>query len=167
MTCGSSMQSIILIHGLIGPFTDDRATSALRPARVLSPDLLGYGIHTDVDADSITIPAQVARSGCRCVEDHRCSLGGHRVVNGGSGYRLSISLRRWLTAPLITTPVMHRAKPTSATPRQMAINGMPFTEISSPDGSNWGSPGVGGGPGRLQGAGLVKLPRQRTENFGW
>jgi pimeloyl-ACP methyl ester carboxylesterase len=52
------MQPIILIHGLIGAFADERAVSVLRPAQVLSPDLLGYGVHADVDSASITIPAQ-------------------------------------------------------------------------------------------------------------
>nr|WP_164904968.1 alpha/beta hydrolase [Streptomyces cyaneus] len=53
------MQPVVLLHGLIGPFADERAVTHLRPSVVLSPDLLGYGPEVDVDPDGITIDAQV------------------------------------------------------------------------------------------------------------
>jgi pimeloyl-ACP methyl ester carboxylesterase len=53
------MQPVVLLHGLIGPFADERVVAHLRPAVVLSPDLLGYGSEADVDPDGITIEAQV------------------------------------------------------------------------------------------------------------
>lgn len=76
------MQTIILIHGLIGSFTDERASSVLRPARVLSPDLLGYGVHADVDGARITIPAQVEHLHAvlaRQVPEGKLHLVGHSV----------------------------------------------------------------------------------------
>ncbi|WP_329362979.1 alpha/beta fold hydrolase [Streptomyces sp. NBC_01483] len=53
------MQPVVLLHGLIGPFADERAVTHLRPAVVLSPDLLGYGPEADVNPQGITIDAQV------------------------------------------------------------------------------------------------------------
>jgi len=76
------MQPIVLIHGLIGPFVDERATSALRPARVISPDLLGYGADADADVAAITISAQVAHLHAalvRQVPTGRVHLVGHSV----------------------------------------------------------------------------------------
>jgi len=53
-----SVQPVVLLHGLIGPFTEERAVAHLRPTPVLHPDLLGYGRHCDADPDTITIDAQ-------------------------------------------------------------------------------------------------------------
>jgi len=55
-----SVQPVVLLHGLIGPFTEERTVAHLRPAPVLHPDLLGYGRDCDADPDTITIDAQVA-----------------------------------------------------------------------------------------------------------
>ena len=49
----------MLLHGLIGPFADERTVAHLHPAVVLSPDLLGYGQDSGADPAEITIEAQV------------------------------------------------------------------------------------------------------------
>lgn len=53
------MLPIVFIHGLIGPFTDPSAVALLRPAEVLSPDLLGYGSEADADPTDVTIESQI------------------------------------------------------------------------------------------------------------
>jgi len=53
------MRPVVLLHGLIGPFADERAVTHLRPTVVLSPDLLGYGPEADANPPGITIDAQV------------------------------------------------------------------------------------------------------------
>ena len=76
------MQPVVLLHGLIGPFTDAAAVDQLRPAVVLGPDLLGYGQDSDADPDAITIEAQVeyVRAALsRAGTDPRVHLVGHSV----------------------------------------------------------------------------------------
>lgn len=53
------MVPILFVHGLIGPLAEERALSQLRPTVLLTPDLLGYGADTVVDAAAITLDTQV------------------------------------------------------------------------------------------------------------
>lgn len=76
------MPPVVLLHGLIGPFTDERTVAHLRPAPVLSPDLLGYGRDSGADPDGITIEAQVEYVRAALddgLADARVHLVGHSV----------------------------------------------------------------------------------------
>lgn len=53
------MLPVVFIHGLIGPFADERALSLLQPAVALTPDLLGYGGEAGRDPADITIESQL------------------------------------------------------------------------------------------------------------
>lgn len=74
------MLPVVFVHGLIGPFSDTRTVSLLRPAVVVSPDLLGYGAEADADPSEITIEAQVEYVRAtvdRIAPDSRMHLVGH------------------------------------------------------------------------------------------
>lgn len=76
------MLPVVFVHGLIGPFSDTRTVSLLRPAVVMSPDLLGYGAEADADPSEITIEAQaeyVRATVDRMAPDSRMHLVGHSV----------------------------------------------------------------------------------------
>lgn len=76
------MLPVVFVHGLIGPFSDTRTVSLLRPAVVVSPDLLGYGAEADADPSEITIEAQVEYVRAtvdRMAPDSRMHLVGHSV----------------------------------------------------------------------------------------
>lgn len=76
------MLPVIFIHGLIGPFADERARAPLRPARTLCPDLLGYGADAGADPGGITIDAQVEELRAtldRALPDTPVHLVGHSV----------------------------------------------------------------------------------------
>ncbi|WP_202233434.1 alpha/beta fold hydrolase [Actinacidiphila reveromycinica] len=64
---------MILLHGLIGPFSDPGTVAQLRPAPVLCPDLLGYGADASADPAEIGIESQV---------DHLAALLGRAVPDG-------------------------------------------------------------------------------------
>jgi lipase len=73
---------VICLHGLIGPFADQRALSLLQPAVVLTPDLLGYGTQADGSGAGITIDAQVEYVRVvadRAVPNERVHLVAHSV----------------------------------------------------------------------------------------
>jgi lipase len=72
----------MFIHGLIGPFADERALSLLQPAEALTPDLLGYGTEAGSDPAGITIDSQVQyvhASADRAVPQGRVHLVAHSV----------------------------------------------------------------------------------------
>ncbi|MFI5680163.1 alpha/beta fold hydrolase [Streptomyces cellulosae] len=76
------MLPVLFVHGLIGPFAEERTLSQLQPSVLLAPDLLGYGADADVAADSITIDAQVAYVQAaveRAVGESRVHLVAHSV----------------------------------------------------------------------------------------
>lgn len=78
----TSTLSVVFVHGLIGPLANLRISEHLRPAIVLSPDLLGYGAEADADPEDITIEAQVEflrTSVERATPDARVHLVGHSV----------------------------------------------------------------------------------------
>jgi len=73
---------VVLVHGLVGPFADHRAVALLRPAAVLSPDLLGYGAVGDPSVIRITIERQaeaLLASIDQAGFDTRVHLAGHSV----------------------------------------------------------------------------------------
>ncbi|TDC24636.1 alpha/beta hydrolase [Streptomyces sp. 8K308] len=53
------MPPVVFLHGLIGPFADERAFVPLHPSRIIAPDLLGYGANATADPGGISIDAQV------------------------------------------------------------------------------------------------------------
>jgi pimeloyl-ACP methyl ester carboxylesterase len=77
------MQPVVFLHGLIGPFCDERAVAHLRPAVVLNPDLLGYGAEAGVNPGGITIGAQVEY--VRAVLDDKAPSTGVHLVGHSAG----------------------------------------------------------------------------------